>query len=110
MTTLTQQDDVRILAVEGELNRATAGQFRDLVENAFAEDARDFIVDLVDCTGVDSVGLESLTWLHRTCEEKLGMAKLCAASDSLEQILQITRLTGQLDVRVTLDEALDALK
>ena len=110
MTTLTKQGDACILAVAGELNRASVEQFRELADSCLPSDARDFLVDLVDCTGVDSVGLEALTWLNRTCQERLGLAKLCAPSDTFEKILEMTRLKQQLDVCTTLEEAFAALK
>ena len=110
MTTLTRQDDVCILAIEGELNKATVEQFRELTEQCFAEDARDFVVDFADCTGVDSKGLEALTWLNREAQERLGMAKLSMLSEAMEKVMEITRLDQQVDIRVTLEEALAALK
>jgi anti-anti-sigma factor len=110
MTTLTRQDDACILAVEGELNRTSVDQFRGLVQQCLDDNAHDFVVDLIECTGVDSAGLEAFTWLSRTCQERLGMAKLCAPSDALEKILEITRLKQQLEVCITLEEALAALK
>lgn len=110
MTTLTRQNDVCVLAVEGELNKATVGQFQQLVDECLGQDARDFVVDLLDCTGVDSPGLEALTRLTRTCQENLGMAKLCNLSESMEKIMELTRLNQALDLCVTLEEALAALK
>ena len=110
MTTLTRQNDVCILGIEGELNKATVDQFREVVDECFADDARDFIIDFVDCTGADSRGLETLTWLNREAQERLGMAKLCSLSEALEKVLEITRLDKQLDICVTLEEAVAALK
>ncbi|HRX83526.1 MAG TPA: STAS domain-containing protein [Phycisphaerae bacterium] len=110
MTTLTREQDVCVLGVEGELNKATVSQFQELVDQCLAQDARDFVVDLLDCTGIDSAGLETLTRLNRTCQEKLGMAKLCNLSESMEKIMEITRLRNELDQCVTLEDALAALK
>jgi anti-anti-sigma factor len=110
MTTLTRQGDVCVLTVEGELNRTSVGEFQTLVDRCLIEDARDFIIDFADCTGADSAALEALTWLTRECVDRLGMCKLCNLSDTLETILRITRLDGQLGMCVTMDEALAALK
>jgi anti-anti-sigma factor len=110
VTTLTRQNDVCVLAVEGELNKVTVGQFQQLVADCLADDARDFVVDLLDCTGMDSRGLEAITQLDRTCQEKLGMAKLCNLSETMEKIMEITRLTEQLDLCITREDAIAALK
>ncbi len=110
MTKLTQHGDVCVLAIEGELNKTTAGQFRQLVDECQQKDARDFIVDFTDCTGVDSAALEMLTQLKRECEERLGMCRLCMLSDTLEKILEMTRLDGELEASTTVEEALAALR
>lgn len=110
MTTLTRQDDVQILTIDGGLTASSVGQFKELAQSAMAADARDFIVNLQDCTSLDSAALESLTWLHRECTERLGMCKLCMLNETLEKILEMTRLDRQLDVCLSLDEALESLK
>ncbi len=110
MTTLTKQGDICVLAIEGELNKATVDQFQSLVDECVGADARDFVIDFLDCTGVDSMGLEALTRLRRDCEERLGMAKLCTLSESMAKVFEMTRLDKQLDICVTMEEALAALK
>jgi stage II sporulation protein AA (anti-sigma F factor antagonist) len=110
MTTLTRQKDVCVLSLEGELNKATVDQFQQLVDECLVKDARDFVVDLADCTGIDSRGLEAITLLNRTCQEKLGMAKLCNLNKTMEKIFELTRLNNDLDLCATLEEALAALK
>ncbi|HNO77487.1 MAG TPA: STAS domain-containing protein [Phycisphaerae bacterium] len=109
MTNSTMHDNVCVLAVEGELNKSTVDQFRELVDQAVVGDIRDFVVDFADCTGVDSVGLEALTQLHRECQERLGMCKLCTLSEPIEKVMEVTRLDKQLDLCVTLDEAMTSL-
>ncbi len=109
MTTSTIQDNVCVLTIEGELNKSTVGQFQELVDAAVVESTHDFVIDLVDCTGVDSAGLEAFTQLHRECQERLGMCKICTLSESLEKILEVTRLSKQLELCVTLEEAMAAL-
>lgn len=81
-----------------------------MAERSMGSAGGDFVVDLVDCTGMDSAGLEALLWLSRTCQERLGMLKLCALSEALEKVLEITRLNQRLETCVTLDEAVSALK
>jgi anti-anti-sigma factor len=110
MTTLSKQDDVCVLTIEGELTKATVDQFQELVDASLREDARDFVVQCAECSGMDSKGLEALTALHRVCQERLGMAKLCGLTETLAKILEITRLADELEVCESLEEALSALK
>jgi anti-anti-sigma factor len=110
MTTLTRREDVCVLAVAGDLTKATVKQFDTLVSQCLTEDAHDFVVDLAACNRVDSAGLEALTRLNRACRERLGMAKLCLLPENLKKIMEITRLEKKLDISATLDEAIAALK
>ena len=110
MTTLTKKGDICVLTIEGELNKATVEQFEALVAESASEDARDFVVDFTDCTGVDSMGLEALTRLRRSCEENLGMVRFCMLSETMTKILEITRLDKKLELCITLEDALAALQ
>ena len=110
MTTLTKNGDTHVLTIEGELNKSAVADFQKLVDQAVGEDARDFVVDFTDCTGLDSTALEALTRLHRETQERLGMCKLCMLSETMEKIFEITRLNSELDICVTFEEALAALK
>lgn len=109
-TDLIQDGDVHVVRVEGELNHLAAEALRVRIESAQREEACDFVVNLADCTGIDSAGLEMLTWLQQQCQERLGMCKVCMLSETLETVLAITRLEKQLDVCETVDDALAELK
>ena len=109
-TQLVQEGDVFVVQVEGELNHNAAEALRAEIESALAKDACDFVMDMSDCTGIDSNGLETLTWLDRQCRERLGMCKVCMLGEDLMAVLAITRLENQLDVCRTADDALAELK
>lgn len=104
--TVSREGSVRILAVDGELSGPHVLEFRDRVREELAADARDFIIDLTETSGVDSAGLEALTWLKRECEERLGLLKLCNVSETVEKVLHLTRLDRELERCDVLDEAL----
>ena len=104
--TATQKGNVCLLTVDGELIGDNVKQFRSLVEQAFAADSRDFVVDFAEATAIDSEGLETLTWLRRECSEQLGIVRLCHVSDMLRKILEITRLSRQFERYDLRDEAL----
>ena len=107
---LVQEGDVFVVQVEGELNHHAAEVLRAEIESALDQEACDFIVDMSDCTGIDSNGLETLTWLDRQCRERLGMCKMCMVGEDLMRVLAITRLENQLDICQTADHAMAELK
>ena len=97
---------VCVLTIDGELSRFNVNEFRKLVEQALAGDGRDFVVDFAEATGIDSAGLEALTWLKWECDERLGMIKLCSLSAALRKILEVTRLDRKFELHKRLDETL----
>ena len=84
--------DVTMIKIDGDLAGINAEDLRAAVEACMAEGVRDFVVDLSDAPSCDSAGLESLTWLQRQCEDRLGLLKLCGLSPTFNKILEITRL------------------
>ncbi len=103
--TATQEGNVCLLTIDGELIGANVKQFCDLVQQAFATDSRDFVVDFGKATAIDSEGLEALTWLRRECDEQLGIVRLCHLSGRLRKILVITRLNRKFEQYDLRDEA-----
>jgi anti-anti-sigma factor len=104
-TSATAQSGVQVLAVEGELVTATAGQFRTIAKRLLERAEGDYVVDFESTTAVDSAGLESLTWLSRECEERLGAVKLCNLSPALRTVLRITRLADRFECFENTDAA-----
>ncbi len=107
-TTAAEKDNVCVLAIDGELTDANVKEFRDLVEQSFARDGRDFVIDFAEATVIDSAGLEALTWLKRECDERLGLMKVCNLPDALKKILEMTRLHRQFEQCEFVDEALES--
>ncbi len=61
-----QDDGAAVLAVNGELDLASAALFRERVGEALGTGARDLVVDLKEVDFVDSSGLGAILWAqHR---------------------------------------------
>jgi len=80
------------MRISGELVVDTVANFRTIVSQSMREDDRDYVIDLSEALRIDSVGLEALLWLGRSCEEKLGAVKLAGCSATIETILKMTRI------------------
>lgn len=89
--------DLTILRVEGDLSGLNAEDLRVLAAKCIKEGHRDFLIDLASVNACDSAGLESLTWLHQRCVEALGLVKLCALSDTMQKVLELTRLKDRFE-------------
>lgn len=95
--TAESKGDLTIIKVDGDLAGANVEELRSIVQECLDRDRRDFYVDLSASEVCTSAGLETLTWLQRECEERLGLVKLCSVSDTLNKILELTRLNNRFE-------------
>ncbi len=91
-TSIRSEGGAVVISVDGELVAATVQQFRQQVDELLAKDMRDYVVDFGKVTAMDSAGLEALTWLVRTSEERLGSVALARVEEPFSTILRMTRL------------------
>ena len=104
--TATQQGDVTVLEISGELVCDSVPRFTEAIASAVSAGRRDFIIDLRRLEGIDSMGLEAFTALQRQCEEQLGMVRFCGPDATLRKIFELTRLDRSLVVHEKIEEAL----
>ena len=105
-TTATSESGVQVLRIDGDLVAATAPEFRRTAEKLLALDERDYVVDLADARSVDSAGLEALTWLARSCAEKLGSMCVCHAGPTMRTIFNMTRLDTRFEMFDATEDAI----
>ena len=98
-----------VLTVQGELASDKVDQFRRATLERFDARVRDFVIELGDCDGIDSQGLESWVWLQEQCEERLGQVRLAGCPDYLRDILRMTRLDARLQCCVDTESAIQSL-
>jgi anti-sigma B factor antagonist len=90
-------DTLRIGSVL-ELGESNAPAFRDWVRNALQEKHRHIEIDLSQTTFVDSSGLGALVALHKEAARRQGSLRLVNPRPSVQQILELTRLDGIIEI------------
>lgn len=93
-----------VLRVEGELDMATT----PTLEEAFAraDPARPLVVDLTDCTFLDSSAVRVLIATARAAGEGGGRLSIVAQDDGILRVLEIAGIETLLPVHPTLEAAL----
>jgi len=88
-----------VLAVSGDLDVATASDFGIAVGSILALDRPSrFVVDLAGVRFMDSTGLNELVRAHRALRRLGGDLVLRSPSETAKVLLDITRLTGHLEI------------
>ena len=81
-----------------------AGVLRDTVKNLLAE-SKSIIINLGECTYIDSGGLGTLVGLYTSAQNTGGMVKLCNLQQRVTDLLQVTKLLTVFDVYDSEDKA-----
>jgi anti-sigma B factor antagonist len=98
--------DQTVLAVDGELDLATAPAFRQAATNAVADGARDLVVDLSACDHIDSIGVGLLLGVLKRSRTVGGSLVVVCPDARLRRVLELTELTRIVRVSDRLDDAL----
>jgi anti-sigma B factor antagonist len=101
---------VRSFNLSGELDHATAPELREPLESAIDAGARSLLVDLSDCSFIDSTGLSVLVHARsRLLDDSDGRLEICCPDPQVRRLLEITGVDRAFGVHQTRDEALAAL-
>jgi anti-anti-sigma factor len=89
-----QENAVRLItvAVNGELDRTTAPQVSDTLDDALAMRPGHLTLDLAECSFIDAGGINLLLDVQRRMREAGGLFTLQAAPPRLRWVFALTRV------------------
>ncbi|HXG67980.1 MAG TPA: STAS domain-containing protein [Blastocatellia bacterium] len=104
-------DSIRIIKVTGRLDPGE-GQDRlaEMVQGFVEEDETEFLLDLRSVTYISSTGVGSLIKCYRAVLKQKGHVKLLSPSQSVMNILTISKLDGVFEIYADEAEALASFK
>jgi anti-anti-sigma factor len=92
-------DTVRIIKITGRLDPGEGpDQLFEMVEGFLEEAEIDFLIDLRSVTYISSTGVGSLIKSYRSVLKKKGHLKLLSPSQSVRNILAISKLDGVFEI------------
>jgi anti-sigma B factor antagonist len=105
-------DSVRIIKITGRLDPGEGpDQLFEMVQRFLEDDDEiDFLLDLRSVTYVSSTGVGSLIKSYRSVLKKKGHLKLLSPSQSVRNILAISKLDGVFEIFSEESEALASFK
>ena len=94
-----------VIAVQGEVDVATAPQLRECLQRVIADGWSTVVLDLLGVTFLDSTALGVIVGAHKRCRELGGELRVVVADPRLVKIFEITGLTGVLTITDSLHAA-----
>ena len=106
-----QAGPVRIIKITGRLDPGdNADPLFDALQVFVEQDEVEFLLDLRSVTYISSTGVGSLIKSYRAVLKKKGHVKLLSPSQSVRNILTISKLDGVFEIFSDEDEALASFK
>jgi anti-sigma B factor antagonist len=104
VTIETVSDGLVVARVEGELDLATSPDFERSIEGT--DRASRLVIDLTECTFLDSSAVRVLAETARAAGEAGGTVSLVIADPGIRRVLEIAAIDTVLPVHEKLDSAL----
>jgi anti-sigma B factor antagonist len=106
---------IRLVEVNGELDLSTATQLEEPLHDAVSSTAAAVVIDLTDCTFIDSTGIALVVRAWQRVDASAGNGGegglvLCCQNEQVRRVLEVTGLEHSLRVFATRDEAVAALR
>lgn len=93
---VSQEDDRVVLALEGELDMASAPLLQSAVEGAEITTKPMVVLDLHHLEFIDSTGLRIILSLRKRCRERGQELAVTQGSQQVERLLSVTGMTAHL--------------
>ncbi|MET7439163.1 MULTISPECIES: STAS domain-containing protein [unclassified Streptomyces] len=106
VTRSTTPDGVTVLALDGEVDHTTGGEFRRAFRAPRDLASPRTVVDLSQVSFMDSAGVNALILAHRNAVAAQGWVRLAAPSQSVLRVLRIVGVDSVIDCHGSLQQAL----
>ncbi len=103
---------VRVFAISGELDQATASELREPLQEAINDETRAVVIDMTQCGFIDSTGLGIIVEAWKQLQERNGDSAgfaICCPEPEVRRLLEVTGLDQAIAIRDTREEAVAAL-
>lgn len=105
----TESSDGTVLALVGNLDSQTSGQFQEKITTLLGQGKRRFVVDLEQLAYLSSAGLRVLLMLAKKLDLTDGGVTLCAPNEHVRSVLAVAGFDKILAIFPTREQALAGL-
>jgi anti-anti-sigma factor len=103
---------VTVLEIQGLVNLGNTAELEQAARQAFADGARDMVMDLSKAPQITSAGIRVMILIHNMLgnngKDKTRHLKLVSPTSHVRDVLDLTGLLDYIDVFPSLDQAVDS--
>ena len=107
--TVERIGDVVSLGLKGRIDYSTAPQFNEAVDDALADTDRALILDFGEVAFIGSAGLRVILTTAKAMQARNAQLVLCALSEPVLQVFQITGFAQLLPIHAHAEEARESI-
>ena len=108
-TSLRPELDIELVAFHGELDAASAPDLRARLGEVVEMPRGALLIDLCDCTFIDSLGVEAVVRAAKGMHERDRSLAVATSSPQIRRVLSLTGADELLDVHWSREDAVDRL-
>lgn len=108
--TQSENNNISILALQGELTALTADQLREVINQMVMNHCLSVIIDLHSLVLIDSSGVGALVSLFKRIRAIRGEVKIAGLRSQPKEIFQLLNLDKAFDIEINTEEALKAFE
>jgi anti-sigma B factor antagonist len=90
-------DDAVVIALDGDLDLATAAPMRDALSTALGTDKARIVVDMRRLAFLDSTGIHTLVQMHERCLESARSFQIVLGEGHVRRVLEVSGMLRVLD-------------
>jgi anti-sigma B factor antagonist len=102
-------DEVRVVAIRGELDIATSPGVRGVLDEAAGDESRPLVIDLSQCEFIDSTGLAALLHGAKPAQNGESHVAIVSPDGELRRLFQLTAVDRTIPIHGSLEEAIAAV-
>ena len=103
------ENDVVIVKLLGNLDTNTAPEAEEKINHWLEKDSKKMVIDLEESKYISSAGLRVFLATAKKMNAAGGAVKFCSPNDVVKEILDISGFTSILDVKESLEEAMNEI-
>jgi anti-sigma B factor antagonist len=102
--------EIAVIRVSGVVDSETVDRFGETINNVFADDCYNIVLDIDGLTYINTAGLSIIADAFKKASQNKGHLKILRAGEAIRELLDVVRFTKIIDIYEDEEEAIGSFK